>query len=172
VIEDHYLWLGLKRTRAYREWHLLAQLRALDLPVPQPLAARIVRYGWLYRSDIITRFLPETRPLSALLKDEQDAAVDWASIGKMLARFHREGVCHPDLTAHNILLDARRTPFLVDFDNCRFRPPGAWRDAGIRRLQRSLRKVALESGTRFDHSGWDALESAYRNHSDTADRMA
>ena len=32
----------------------------------------------------------------------------------------------------------------------------------MRRLQRSLRKVALESGTQFDAAAWDQLETAYR----------
>lgn len=162
LIEDHYLWLGLRRTRAYREWHLLAELWRLGLPVPQPIAARITRQGWVYDSDIITRYLPETRPLSALLKEELASSVDWSRIGRMLSRFHEQGVYHPDLTAHNILLDAAGNPFLVDFDNCRFRPPGRWRDAGVRRLQRSLRKVALESGTQFNADAWAELESAYR----------
>jgi 3-deoxy-D-manno-octulosonic acid kinase len=162
LIEDHYLWLGLRRTRAYREWHLLAELRHLGLPVPQPIAARITRQGWAYHSDIITRYLPETRPLSALLKEEQASGVEWSRIGSMLSRFHEQGVCHPDLTAHNILLDTGGNPFLVDFDNCRFRPPGRWRNAGVRRLQRSLRKVALESGTQFNAEAWAELESAYR----------
>jgi 3-deoxy-D-manno-octulosonic acid kinase len=162
LIEDHYLWLGLARTRAYREWHLLAQLARAGLPVPRPIAARIVREGWSYYSDIITRYLPSTRPLSALLKEEQNDGVEWARIGRMVAGFHRHGVSHPDLTAHNILLDDEKIPFLVDFDNCRLRRPGSWREAGLRRLQRSLRKVALESGTRFDAEAWSELETAYR----------
>ena len=162
LIEDHYLWLGLRRTRAYREWHLLAELWRLGLPVPQPIAARITRHGFAYESDIITRYLPATRPLAAYLKEEQAGRIDWSRVGRMLSRFHEHGVCHPDLTAHNILLDATGNPFLVDFDNCRFRPPGRWRDAGMRRLQRSLRKVALESGTQFDAAAWDQLETAYR----------
>jgi 3-deoxy-D-manno-octulosonic acid kinase len=35
-IDDHYLWLGLERTRAFREWRLLDALRKLELPVPWP----------------------------------------------------------------------------------------------------------------------------------------
>ena len=31
------------------------------------------------------------------------------------------------------------------------------------RLQRSLRKVALETGTEFDAAAWGALEDAYRS---------
>jgi 3-deoxy-D-manno-octulosonic acid kinase len=40
----------------------------------------------------------------------------------MIARFHRAGVWHADLTAHNILLEVRGVPWLLDFDRGRIRP--------------------------------------------------
>ena len=51
--------------------------------------------------------------------------------------------------------------FLVDFDNAKLRSPGSWQRAGLARLERSLRKVALETGTRFDEAGWQQLLSGY-----------
>jgi 3-deoxy-D-manno-octulosonic acid kinase len=160
-VEDHYVWTGLERTRAFREWRLLARLFALGLPVPRPVAARVARRGLLYRADIATRYLPGTRPLSAIL--DEDAGVDaWPAIGAMVRAFHDCGVDHPDLTAHNILLGPEGTVFLVDFDNARVRPPGRWQEAGLARLQRSLRKVALETGADFDSGGWRLLGEAYR----------
>ena len=39
---DRYLWLGPGRTRAAREWRLLAVLYGRGLPVPRPVAARIL----------------------------------------------------------------------------------------------------------------------------------
>jgi 3-deoxy-D-manno-octulosonic acid kinase len=161
-VEDHYVWKGLEHTRAFREWRLLAQLRALGLPVPRPIAARVERSGLLYRADIITRYLPGTRPLSAILNEA--AAVEvWAEIGAMIRAFHDCGVDHPDLTAHNILMAPEgKEVFLVDFDNAHVRPKGRWQDAGLARLERSLRKVALETGVPFDPDGWRLLEEAYR----------
>jgi 3-deoxy-D-manno-octulosonic acid kinase len=85
----------------------------------------------------------------------------WAAIGNMLARFHRAGCDHPDLTAHNVLVDSRLRPFLVDFDNARLRRPAAWAAAGVARFQRSLEKVSMETGTRFDESAWQVLLEAY-----------
>ncbi|HEX7079937.1 MAG TPA: 3-deoxy-D-manno-octulosonic acid kinase [Gammaproteobacteria bacterium] len=161
-IDDHYLWTGLERTRSFREWRLLARLHAAGLPAPRPVAARVRREGLIYRADIITAYLPDTRPLSALLHDGTPVAERWRSIGRMLRAFHDRGVDHPDLTAHNILLGADGRVFLVDFDNARLREPGGWRDAGLARLERSLRKVALETGTRFDAEGWRLLEEGYR----------
>lgn len=160
-VDDHYIWTGLERTRPFREWRLLRRLRHLDLPVPSPVAARVSRAGLVYRGDIVTRLLPETRPLSALLDDTAATPGTWAEIGRVLRRFHDHGVQHPDLTAHNILLNADGRIFLVDFDNARLRPPGPWRKAGIARLERSLRKVALETGTDFDAEGWRLLVGGY-----------
>jgi len=161
-VEDHYLWVGRERTRAFREWCLLARLRDLGLPVPRPIAARIVRRGLLYQADIVTAYLPDTRPLSAHLNEGAPPREAWIRIGRMIRSFHDRGVDHPDLTAHNILIGPERRVFLVDFDNARIRSPGHWREAGLARLQRSLRKVALETGTGFDAEAWRALEQAYR----------
>ncbi len=160
-VEDHYLWTGLERSRPFREWRLLARLRRLGLPVPRPVAARVVRTGPLYRADIVTAYLPDTRPLSAHLDEGGPPPERWAAIGRMVRAFHDAGVDHPDLTAHNILLGASGETYLVDFDNARVRPQGSWHRAGLARLQRSLRKVALETGTRFDPAAWQRLEAAY-----------
>lgn len=161
LIYDHYLWLGFERTRAVREWRLLHDLHGRGLPVPEPLAARIVRTGPIYQADIALAYLPGTRTLTSHLDDEGVGDEQWRAIGSMLRRFHDLGVDHPDLTAHNILLDAGGRLFLVDFDNALVRPPGAWVTRGMERLQRSLRKVALETGTQFDAEAWKALCGGY-----------
>jgi 3-deoxy-D-manno-octulosonic acid kinase len=161
-VEDHYFWLGLERTRAFREWRLLAELCERGLPVPRPVAARVQRRGLSYRSDLITAYLPNTRSLASVMSDAEPSAERWLDIGRMLRRFHDHGVQHPDLTAHNILLGADNKVFLVDFDNCRLRRPGPWSERGLSRLQRSLRKIALETGTSFDEQAWKVLESGYR----------
>lgn len=170
---DHYLWLGLQRNRAFREWRVLAELYAGGLPVPEPLAARVTRSGILYQADLLTRYLPGTRSLSAYLDEGDLESSRWRTIGAMLRSFHDRGVDHPDLTAHNILLDGQGRTFLVDFDNALLKSPGDWRERGLARLQRSLRKVALETGTEFDPNAWRELEDSYRgrdSRDDTLDR--
>lgn len=162
LVYDHYLWLGAERTRSFREWRLLHALHAEGFPVATPVAARALRRGLVYQADIITRLLPDTRPLSAWLLEDETGPVHWRRIGQMLKRFLDRGVDHPDLTAHNILLDASGAPFLVDFDNARLRAPGDWAAARLARLERSLRKVAAETGTDFNPGAWQALEDAYR----------
>jgi 3-deoxy-D-manno-octulosonic acid kinase len=161
LIYDQYLWLGADSTRPVREWRLLAALSELDLPAPRPVAARAVRSGLFYRADILTVLLPDTQPLSSMLSRAWEDASLWTAIGRMLAGFHRAGCDHPDLTAHNVLVDSARRPFLVDFDNARLRPVGGWAAAGVARFKRSLKKVSLETGTEFDEAAWQTLLAAY-----------
>ena len=162
LIYDQYVWTGRERSRPIREWRLLATLTELELPAPRPVAARAVRAGPIYRADIVTVLLPDTRPLSSVMAAAWGEPDLWPRIGAMIARFHAVGCDHPDLTAHNILVDAHWRPYLVDFDNARLRPPGAWCQAGIERLERSLAKVAGETATSFGEAAWLALVSAYR----------
>lgn len=159
---DSYLWTGAERSRPVREWRLLDALAAHALPSPRPVAARAVRTGATYRADIVTVLLPDTMPLSSLLGRVWGDRALWDAIGTMVAGFHSTGCDHPDLTAHNILVDGSRRPYLVDFDNARLRAPGRWMQAGIDRLKRSLNKVSGETGTRFDAGAWDTLYDAYR----------
>lgn len=161
-VEDHYVWLGRDRTRAFREWRLLASLQDRGLPVPKPVAAVVRRAGPLYTGDIITVYLSGTRKLSAYIAVGEVPDACWLEAGRVVAALHNLGVDHPDLTAHNLLLDEQSKVFMVDFDNTFVRPPGRWQELGLKRLQRSLRKVALETGTEFDAAAWRALEGAYR----------
>ncbi|HEY7670882.1 MAG TPA: 3-deoxy-D-manno-octulosonic acid kinase [Gammaproteobacteria bacterium] len=161
LVYDHYLWTGRDRNRAFREWRLLAHLHALGLPAPRPIAARAVRVGPLYQADIVTRLIPDTQPLSSVIRAATVADEQWLRIGAMLRAFHRAGVDHPDLTAHNVLLGGGPSVFLVDFDNARLRPPGPWSRMGLARFERSLRKVALETGTEFDARAWQLVRRTY-----------
>ena len=162
VIDDHYFWLGAERTRAFREWRLLRKLRAASLPVPNPVAAHVYRTGVIYTADIITSYLPGTRKLSWFIAQGRAPADGWRRIGAMIRAVHDHGVDHPDLTAHNVLLDDVGNTFLVDFDNAELKPPGPWQLQGLERFNRSLRKVALETGTDFDAGAWRELEAGYR----------
>lgn len=160
-VADHYFWLGLERSRSFREWRVLSFLRGAGLPVPKPIAAHVYRTGAIYTADIITAYLPGTRKLSWYLAQGSAPADCWAKIGGLVRAVHDRGVDHPDLTAHNLLLDESGEVFLVDFDNAYVRSPGAWKQAGLARLQRSLRKVAMETGTEFDAGAWRALAGEY-----------
>lgn len=158
---DRYLWLGLARTRAFREWHLLAELYRRGLPVPRPVAARVVRCGWYYRADLITQRIPATESLAQRLQRAPLTDAGWYALGRCLQRFHADGVWHADLNAHNFLLNDAGI-YLVDFDRGRLRGSGDWTRANLARLQRSLTKLArVHDGFHYDAKGWNALLAGY-----------
>lgn len=159
---DRYPWVGLSRTRAWREWHLLATLQQRDLPVPQPVAARVIREGLFYTADIITCRLPDCRPLADMLSEAPLPAFVWQAVGACVGRFHDEQLYHADLNAANILLDQPDHVYLVDFDRARFRNPGRWRAANLSRLRRSLNKFAgMYTRFYFSDEDWEALLAGY-----------
>ncbi len=140
--QDRYLWLGAERVRSVAEFRLLAGLRALGLPVPAPLLAGWWRRGATYRAAILVERIAGARALAGWLGPSADAA-PWESIGATIARFHRNGLDHADLNAHNILVDADERPWLIDLDRSRRRAPGeAWVRGNLARLQRSLAKLS------------------------------
>ena len=55
LISSVYLWTGLKKTRAHIEFNGLKKMFDLGLPVPRPVAARIIRNGIFYRAELITQ---------------------------------------------------------------------------------------------------------------------
>ena len=158
---DRYFWLGLARTRAFREWHLLAQLYRRGLPVPLPVAAQVRRRGLCYRADLVTRRLEGAESLAQRLTRETLGRARWRAVGTCLRRFHDVGAWHADLNAHNVLLVADEV-YLIDFDRGRLRDPGAWRARNLARLKRSLDKLAGERpGFHFNAPAWTALLAGY-----------
>lgn len=157
LVRDRYPWRGEDATRSFREFRLLAELAARGLPVPRPLAAGYRRAGLTYRADLLTQLVPESRTFAETFAD----ATLWPSVGRTLARFHREGVWHADLNAHNVLIDAEAIVWIIDFDRGRLRvPESAWQETNLLRLRRSLFK--LGAGMRGDWPArWAELLDAY-----------
>lgn len=140
--EDGYVWAGEERVRAFVEWRLLEVLTQRGLPVPKPVAARYSRAGLCYRCDLITQRIVDAEPLSAVLARGVLAESLWRAAGACVARLHGAGVDHADLNAHNILLDSQGVVSVIDFDRGRLRVRGAWSWRNLRRLRRSLAKIA------------------------------
>lgn len=142
---DRYLWTGLARTRAWREWHLLADMWREGLPVPRPVAARVERGSLGYRADIVTQHIPHARTLIDAVRDSGLTRHQWRAVGACIRRFHDAGVYHADLNARNILIDTHDQIFLIDFDRGKRRAPHrAWQRANLQRLKRSLEKYARD----------------------------
>lgn len=159
IWQDRYLYTGREATRCFREMRLLAWLAARNMPVPTPLACRFVRSGLVYRADLLTAWLNGAMPLSA---DVQGTRVsDFNAVGIMLGRFHRLGLWHADLNAHNILL-TDQGPALIDFDRCALRAIAAdWQMANLARLNRSLTKLGFAAREDFQTTLWPALLAGY-----------
>jgi 3-deoxy-D-manno-octulosonic acid kinase len=160
---DLYLWAGEERTRAFREWRLLACLQSLGLPVPRPVAARYDRVAAIfYRADLLTVREPGIRSLAERLIGNAASEEFWRSVGAGIRRFHDAGVCHADLNAYNVQIDRADGIFLLDFDRGRLLTAGSWQQRNLGRLYRSLRKVSqLERRISFSEPNWQQLMHGY-----------
>lgn len=162
LVSDRYFWLGAARTRAFREWRLLAYLRSRYLPVPIPVAARYVRTGLSYRADLITQEIAGAHSVAQRLQDTRLPVELWQRIGTTLARFHVLGVRHADLNANNLLLDAADEVHVLDFDRGRIRKPRTyWIKQVMARLLRSLTKLRAQRGIHFVDDDWRHLLNAH-----------
>lgn len=163
LVHDRYLRVPLPTTRGLAEFALLQRLRGFGLPVPRPVAARCVPAGPLhYRADILVERLPQAEDLSALLQRSALPAADWQAVGAAVARLHAAGIFHADLNCHNLMRDAAGRIWIIDFDRCEVRAPGAWQAQNLERLQRSLRKERGRlAAWHWDEADWAALRQGY-----------
>ena len=182
--ERRYLWTGIERTRAVREFELLRELEAEGLSVPRPHACAVNRHGLVWSGSLVTHRLP-----GQTLADRLDARglVPWEHVGRCIARFHAKGVRHADLNAHNVMLDGENV-FLIDFDRASRRrvPSGSsvaaraprsaagsdvgpaheaagWQRANLDRLRRSLAKLSRRAGRPFEEEGVALLRRAWQD---------
>jgi len=166
ALKDQYLWLSASRSRAFQEADCLNWMHARGLPVPRAIAAAVwpvmepvkALGGLFYRAAIIVEYLPNVTPLALNLQHPQ-------AVAQAIAAMHDANVWHADLNAFNILLEpaatASSTPkvWLIDFDRARRQPmTPARRKANLKRLRRSLIKVAGEKGAVF----WEQVNWWYQ----------
>ena len=140
--QQRYIWLGVERTRAFREVRLTAALYEQGLPVPRPVACCVTRFGLTYEAALLTVRIPGARALASLLTNGEADDLLLKRVGAMIKRFHQAGLDHVDLNARNILVDEAGKPWLIDLDRCRLRPPGKWQASNLQRLERSVVKFA------------------------------
>lgn len=159
--QDRHLWRGIAKVRSFVEFRLLRELRRKSLPVPSPIAASYVRRGLGYRASILLERLVDVRSLADLaVMSPQDAP--WTDTGRMIARFHRAGLDHADLNAHNLLFDAEGKGWVIDLDRGALRiPETRWREANLSRLKRSLLKVSDPRPMADVEADYARLRAAY-----------
>lgn len=162
INQSLYLRLGATRSRVWREYGMLGWMHDQGLAVPRPVAGRYAPVGLFYRAQLITMRIPHARPLADLVQEAALPPDVWAGIGRAIGRMHALGVDHSDLNCRNILLDADRKVWLIDFDKCRRRERGAWQDRNLARLKRSLEKERLRHpGLFWSEADWSTLRAGY-----------
>jgi len=164
-ISDSYFYTGLEKTRCYRELELLQQMIELGLPVPKPIAARVIQQGLFYRADLLMQKISAV-DLVALLKLETIEPLVWQSIGKTIAEFHHHGIDHADLNAHNIMMDDKKNVWLIDFDRCSKKVISKnWQQKNIERLHRSFKKeLGLHTKFYFSEENWNSFLMGYSSN--------
>lgn len=178
-IRDQFLYTGMENTRSIAEFNLLGSMHALGLPVPKPVAAKVYQIGLWYRADILIERIANSQDLFSALSRAPVAEPVWHAIGTTIAAFQLAGVQHSDLNCHNILLqhatvkgatatvqsEQETKIWLIDFDRCDMRPPGAWQERNLKRLKRSLRKEQAQQRDFFwQEQDWQALLRGYNEH--------
>lgn len=163
LFRDIYLWLGLQRTRPWREWYLLAKLHEQGLPVPAPIAARVVRSRFVYRADLVMQKIENARIWQDYMREDALRATDWQALGRFLRRFHDAGLYHHDLNIRNIMRTGDGELYLIDFDQARLRSSGsAWKRQNLERLHRSIDKLQRQGiDLHFSEPSWRQMLQGY-----------
>ena len=161
-MKDSYVWKDEERTRSFSEWYLLKKLYAMNLPVPMPVAANYIKSGFFYKANILTMEIPEVKSLARYMIESEYFENFWPKIGAHIQSFHRVGLCHADLNAHNIQIDKDRKMWLLDFDKSCILKPGKWQNSNLSRLKRSIQKIKDQNlNVSFSSDDWEALKKSY-----------
>jgi 3-deoxy-D-manno-octulosonic acid kinase len=161
MLSDQYLYAGLEKSRAWQEFRLLQHMRTLGLACPTPVAAMLKKRSLYYQADIISKRIPNAQDLHHILLMKRLSADVWQKIGQTIAKFHNHQIHHHDLNIHNIMLDAERRIWLIDFDKCEVKQGNNWKKSNITRLKRSFEKERRLHNIHWQLSDWQSLVSAY-----------
>jgi len=164
-IKETYPISSDERSRMWTEFRLLTELHSMDLPVPQPVAARCTRTSPVTcRGELVTRRIIRSRTLTDALSLASLPSETWAAVGATIRRFHNNNVYHADLNASNILLTEGNEVYLIDFDKGRIvsGSSNGWKSDNLKRLRRSLEKQkGLDPGLHFTEADWHSLLEGY-----------
>lgn len=159
--DDRYLWNDEMSVRSFHEFHFMQMLRNKNLPVPKPVAAMYSKSGLFYRAAILIERIPDVQSFLDCVHQKTESA-PWTVLGETIAGFHKAAVQHADLNAQNILLDADKKIWLIDWDKAvQQTGSGTWCNEVLQRLQRSLIKYRGEVGEETIVAGMQILRAAH-----------
>ncbi len=163
--KDQFIFRGYTKSRPFLELKLLAEMRAANLPVPEPIAARCKVNGVLYTADIVMSEITDSRTLAQIICEHPLEKDVWVKVGSTIGRFHQQGIQHVDLNANNILIDKRGDVYLIDFDRCVQKPYAeSWGQSGLQRLKRSLNKEKnIHANINFQDNDFLLLMQGYQD---------
>ena len=156
---DKYIFTGLSNTRAFAELQLTYKLYAQNLPVPEPIAARVVKSRVWYTQDIINRKILDSTTLYQYIIENPDDHEVWTKVGKTIAKFHLAGLNHGDLNMRNILVTSSKV-YLIDFDKSSLEANETQKQNNLARLKRSIDKELGNSNS------FTNLLTGYHQHMD------
>ena len=164
---DHYIYTGIDKTRAAIEFELLNHMRTLALPVPKPIAYRVIKKGMFYQADLLTERVCNAQDLISLLGKQPISIELWGEIGSTIKKFHQHNIYHHDLNIHNILIDQDEKVWIIDFDRGELKlNSDNWKQENMDRLLRSFRKEKGKLANLYwKSSDWNVLIEAYSNDS-------
>ena len=164
--KDHYIYTGIDKTRAAREFELLNHMRILALPVPKPIAYRVIKKGMFYQADLLTERVCNAQDLISLLTKQPVSLVLWEKIACTIKKFHQHNIYHHDLNIHNILIDEKENVWIIDFDRGELRlNTDDWKKENMDRLLRSFHKEKNKlASLHWQSSDWDTLIAAYSSY--------
>ncbi|AGH80464.1 3-deoxy-D-manno-octulosonic-acid kinase [Psychromonas sp. CNPT3] len=161
IIKDHYLFLGWSKTRSLQEFSLLNFLIQQGVHVPRPIAALAIKKRFTYQADLITEKINEAQDLVSILQETTLDADIYKKIGQEIAKMHQAQVNHSDLNIHNILIDANKKVWIIDFDKCAKQHGNAWKSGNLQRLKRSFLKEQKKRNILWSNNDWEILKEAY-----------
>lgn len=164
-IQRFFIFTGSDATRSFQEYQILLEMRRLQLPVPEPIAASYQRRGIGYQASIIITRLSGAQDLGRLLQQQALPLSAWQELGKWIAIFQQHLVYHSDLNCKNILWhEGEESFYLIDFDKCSFKTLApSWQQEMLQRLKRSFvkeKQLNLESFY-WSEEDWQALMAGY-----------
>ena len=136
-------------TRAPYELDTALRLTELGVRTPEVVAFATYPAGVLRRADVVTREIPGSADLAAVLAEpmsEDRRRAVLAAVAQLIAELTLAGGRHPDLNIKNILVQRSATgemvAYVLDVDRIWFDRPGSARvtERNIARLSRSARK--------------------------------